>query len=69
MLKHQPAERSAAVEKARQHLRGVAPIPWYEFQQTAIEVLNANPSSGGPELVDLIMEAVVKQWATGTGCC
>ena len=57
------------IPETKRQLRPIAPIPSYEFDRVVEDVVNANPAIRGQALVELIMEAAVKQWVSGMGCC
>jgi hypothetical protein len=62
-------ERLDAVEEARCKLLGVIPIPWYDFDRLAREVLQSSPSAKGRALVEKITKRCIEYWTTGMGCC
>ena len=62
------AEQEAAVFRARRNLQGY-PIRQSHIEQVAGEVLKAQPTATGEELVGLITETAFRQWCAGLDCC
>lgn len=69
MVQEHCGNGKTATEEAIRQLRCVAPIPRHEIEQVAYELGKTSSSAKGQELVQLIMEAALKQWISGVGCC
>lgn len=69
MIQEHCGNGKTATEEAMRQLRCVAPIPWHEIEQAAYELGKTSPSAKGQELVQLIVDAALKQWTSGVGCC
>jgi hypothetical protein len=64
-----PVKLGNEIAQAEQQLRRSFPIPWHDFDQAVQRVMQTSPFVRGQPLVHLIMEAALKQWASGMTCC
>jgi hypothetical protein len=56
------------VQEARRELQHLS-IPWNEVEQAVTDVLKDNHLAQGAALRQLIVDAAIKYWCTGMGCC
>ena len=60
----------AAVQRAWDLLlKGTPGLRWDEFDQVKDQVMASNPNASCEKLYELIVNAAVKQWTSGMGCC